>query len=150
VDTVYKIDGKVVEFLTGSKWLLDYEILALPLDDVIIVFEGHDPTINEKDIEKRIKNLPQNGVLHYDGNKVDAVLIKGVFLRENGVKNEVVESLGDGAVLKMVDGSLWSVPEYDQYDTSYWLPPYDVIIYTNELYIINLDEGKKIWINRIQ
>lgn len=150
IESVSEIDGRVVEFLNGSKWLLETEILALPYDDGIMVFDGHDKTINEKDIKERLKNLPRYGVFYYDGNEVNATLIDGIFLRQNGSLTKVINVFGDGAVLKMEDGSLWSVPEYDQYDTGYWLPPYDVLIYSNELYLINLEKNKKIWINKIK
>lgn len=149
-DTVSEIDGRVVKFLTGSVWLLEMEILALPLDEGIMVFHGHDPLADEKDLKKRIKNLPHEGVFYYEGNQVSATLVSGSFIRQNGYLSRVIESLGDGAVLKMTDGSLWAVPEYDQYDTSYWLSPYPVLIYSSELYLINLKKGKRIWINRIK
>jgi hypothetical protein len=56
--------------------------------------------------------------------------------------------MGDGAILKTDDGSLWSIPKYDRYDTGYWLPPYPVLIFGNEQYMINLKKGKKVWIEK--
>ena len=149
-DTVSEIDGRVVKFLTGSVWLLEMEILALPFDEGIMVFRGHDPRADEKDLKKRIINLPHEGIFYYEGNRVSATLVSGFFIRQNGCLSQVIESLGDGAVLKMTDGSIWSVPKYDQYDTSYWLPPYPVLIYSSELHLFNLKKGKRIWINRIK
>mgnify|MGYP001823320003 CR=1 FL=1 len=67
---------------------------------------------------------------------------------QNGFLAKVIASHGEGAVLEMDDGSLWSIPDYDQYGTGWWLPPYPVLIYANEMYLINLKKGKKVWVNR--
>lgn len=34
------------------------------------------------------------------------------------------------------------------YDTGYWLPPYPMIIFKSELNMLNLKEGKKVWIEK--
>jgi hypothetical protein len=86
----------------------------------------------------------------YEGSEVGVMLLSGVFVRRNGTLAAVVEAHGDGAVLELDDGPLWSVPSYDQYHTGYWLPPYPVIVYSNELYMLNLEKAKCIWVKRIQ
>jgi hypothetical protein len=149
-DTVFELDGRVLKFLSGSIWLLDYEILSLPLNDGIVVFKGYDPYINEENIDVKMKNLPKSGVLFYEGNEVPVTLVEGVFFLTNGILTEVIKEMGDGAILKTSDGLLWSIPTYDQYDTGYWLPPYKVIIHSNELYMTNLKKGKRIWISKMK
>ena len=54
---------------------------------------------------------------------------------------------GEGSVLKLADGSTLSVPEYDQYDTGWWLPPYKALLTSNGMYLWNLKEGKNVWVN---
>ena len=149
-DSVFELDGRVLKFLSGSVWLLDHEILALPLSDGIVVFKGHDQMINEKDYNKRVKYLPKNGILYYEGNEVGVTLVQGVFFLNNGNLTTVVKAFGSGAVLQTRDGIMWSIPSYDQYDTGYWLPPYKVIIHSNDLYMTNLEKGKKIWVTKLK
>ena len=147
-DTVSEIDGRVVKFLGGSTWLMEREIVALPLNDGIIITPGTAPKYDKENIGAYLKSLPNHGSLIYQGNTVGVTLVEGVFILQNGFLTKVIASHGDGAVLEMDDGSLWSIPDYDQYDSGWWLPPYPVLIYENEMYLINLKKGKKIWINR--
>jgi hypothetical protein len=95
-------------------------------------------------------DLPKRGVLFYQGSQVGVTLADGIFLRQNGFLSAVVEEHGDGAVLELEDGSVWSVPSYDQYDTGFWLPPYGVIVYASELYLVNLEKGKRVWVERVR
>ena len=147
-DTVSEIDGRVVEFLGGSIWLMEREIVALPLDDGIIITPGPAPEYDEKNIGAYMESLPNHGILTYQGNTVSVSLVEGIFILQNGFLAQVIASHEEGAVLEMTDGSFWSVPDYDQYDSGWWLPPYPVLIYENEMYLVNLKKGKKIWINR--
>jgi len=101
-------------------------------------------------VKKRLKHLPKRGLFVVDGELVPTTLIDGLFVRSNGTLLTVVESMGEGAVLRTDDGSLWSVPSYDRFDTGYWLPPYKVIVMSNELYMYHLKKGKKIWVKRIK
>lgn len=106
----------------------------LPIADVIVVFPG----------EGRF------GVLYADGVEEIVELLSGSLAPETGVVTSVVEELGDGALLKTADGSLWEIPNYDRYDTGWWLPPYPVLITKNELYMINLKKLKRVWVHRVQ
>jgi hypothetical protein len=147
-DTVSEIDDRVVKFLSGSTWLMEREIIAIPLDDGIIITPGLAPKYDKENIAAYIKTLPKHGRLAYQGNEVGVTLIEGVFILQDGFLAKVIASHGKGAVLELDDGSLWSIPEYDQYDSGWWLPPYPVLVYANEMYLINLKKGKKIWVNR--
>ena len=148
--TISDLDGKYLKFLSGSSWLLEHKSYAIPFSKGVIVFKGHDATVDEKDIEKRIINLPNQGMLFYKGEEIAVTLLDGIFIRKNGTMTTVEKEMGNGAILQTEDGTLWSVPSYDQYDTGYWLPPYKVLIDSNELYMTNLEKGKKIWITKVK
>ncbi|MBE2284556.1 MAG: hypothetical protein IAE77_13955 [Prosthecobacter sp.] len=147
-DTVSELNGKVLTFLGGSTWILEREIVALPLGVGVIICDGPAPQFNKDRMTDYIKALPKSGVLVYNDNTVIVTRVDGAFTLQNGFLTKVVESLGDGAILKTDDESLWSIPSYDRYDTGFWLPPYPVLIFANELHMINLKKGKKIWIER--
>ena len=104
------------------------------------------PKIVKKE-DLRIESENRRGVFYYEGEKVGVRYLDGFYFRTNAILTTVIESYGEGAVLKTSDGSYWKVPEYDQYDTGWWLPPYDALI-QNELYLINLKKGKKVWVSR--
>jgi hypothetical protein len=147
-DTVSEIDGRVIKFLMGSTWIMEREIVALPLGVGVIVCDGPAPEYNKDRLADYLKALPKTGVLIYNDNTVNVTRVDGAFILQNGFLGKVVESLGDGAILKTDDGSLWSIPSYDRYDTGYWLPPYSVLIFANERYMINLRKGKKVWVEK--
>ena len=147
-DTVTEIDGRVLKFLTGSVWLLEREIIGIPMSEGTILCNGSAPKYEEGKIKEYIAALPKSGILMYKGEVVEAKLISGSFVLQDGYLTTVVEEHGDGAVLETNDGSFWSIPSYDQYDTGYWLPPYPAIIFKNERYLINLKRGKKVWIEK--
>ena len=54
----------------------------------------------------------------------------------------VVQEEGDGAVLRLRDGTVLVIPEYDCFDTGWWLPPYKVLLTTSRLYMYNLRGGQ--------
>jgi hypothetical protein len=147
-DTVSEIGGRVIKFLMGSTWIMEREIIALPLSEGVIVCDGSAPEFRKERLEEYAKALPKAGVLMYSGQTVNVTRVDGIFLLRNGFLGRVVASFGDGAILKTDDGSLWSIPQYDRYDTGYWLPPYPVLIFGNEQYLINLKKGKKVWVEK--
>lgn len=147
-DTVSELDGKVLKFMMGSTWVLEREIVALPLSEGVIICDGPAPQYIKERLNEYLKALPTECVLAYEGNTVNATRVDGPMFLQDGFLARVIESLGDGAILRTDDGSLWSIPSYDRYDTGYWLPPYPVLIFSNELYMINLKEGKKVWVKK--
>jgi len=62
----------------------------------------------------------------------------------------VVKVHSRGEILILDDRTLWSVPKYDQYHSGWWLPPYKVYITPDELYMINIEEGIKIWVSKLK
>ncbi len=75
-----------------------------PDNVAVVVLKGHN----------RNENKVKGALLFYDGNVYKARLIRGSYLIRNGYFYNVIESISNGAVLKLNDNSLWSVPDYDQ------------------------------------
>ena len=113
----------------GSSWILSTPSLALVTDDVIIVFRV---------VELRDRNRAKIAVAYLDGDEIVARHVGGTYVTSTGYLTTVVETFRRGAVLRLADGSLLSVPEYDQYDTGWWLPPYKALLTGNKLYLYNL------------
>lgn len=137
-DSIAEKEGKYIRLLGGSQWVLSSSTLALVTDDVIIVFQ---------DVELKDKTRVTLAVAYVDGDEIVARHVGGRYISQTGYLTTVVEALGDGAVLRLADGSLLSIPEYDQYDTGWWLPPYKALITGNKMYLWNLKKGKRVWVN---
>jgi len=137
-DSIAEKDGEYIRLLGGSSWSLSYSSLALVTDDVLIVF--HRVTTKENEVSV----VP---VVYVAGEEIPARHLGGVYSTETGYLTTVVEALSDGAFLRLDDGTLLSIPEYDQYDTGWWLPPYKALVTGNGLYLWNLKEGKKVWVD---
>lgn len=140
-DSIAQKDGEYIKLLGGSSWLLNGSSLALVTQDVIVVFRS----IVGKD--KKTYEVP---VFFFDGEEIIAKHIDGSFVKKSGFLVQVVEQFGDGARLKLDDGTVLSIPEYDRYDTGWWLPPYQALIEGNGLYMWNLKEGKRVWVKSTQ
>jgi hypothetical protein len=111
-DSIAEKEGKYIRLLGGSRWVLSSSTLALVTDDIMIVFQ---------EVELKDKRRTRVAVAYVDGDEVVATHVGGKYVSQTGYLTMVVEALGDGAVLKLADGSLLSIPEYDQYDTGWWL-----------------------------
>jgi len=132
--SVLSTDGDMFKLLDGSRWIKIGYSMILPASDVTII----------------LTNEEGDGIAFVDGVKIEVELISGTPTLNTGFLGQVVREHGDGAILKLSDGSLWEIPQYDQYDTGYWLPPYWVIVSSDELYLINVEKGKKVWASRIR
>lgn len=130
--TIYEKSDEIIKLLDGSIWLFSGMSLALPMSDIIIILD----------------NSLKTGIAYTDGDELTVTHIKGDFVYYTGLFTMVIKEMGDGALLQTDDGSFWEVPQYDRYDSGYWLPPYRALITSNELYLINLKKGKKIWVKR--
>ncbi len=137
-DSIAEKEGKYIRLLGGSQWVLSSSTLALVTDDIIIVFQN---------VELKDKTIVKLAVAYVDGDEIVARHVGGQYISQTGYLTTVVEALGDGAVLRLADGSLLSVPEYDQYDTGWWLPPYKALLTGNKMYLWNLKKGKRVWVN---
>lgn len=140
-DSIAQKDGEYIKLLGGSSWLLNSSSLALVTQDVIVVFRS----IVGKD--KKTYEVP---VFYFDGEEIIAKHIDGAFVKESGYLAQVVKQFGKGARLMLDDGTILSIPEYDRYDTGWWLPPYPALVTGNGLYMWNLKKGKRVWVDGIQ
>jgi len=130
-DTIMEIDETSIQLLGGSRWELLGLSLALPLEDIWIVLTSE-----------------KAGIAFIDGSQISVVHRSGLYTTATGLFGKVVAATDDGALLTLDDGSLWSVPHYDRFDTGWWLPPYPAIVTGNGLYLINLKKGKKVWVSQ--
>lgn len=137
-DSIAEKEGKYIRLLGGSEWVLSSVSLALVTDDIIIVF---------KEVIRKDKTKSKLAVAYVDGDEIVANYVGGKYIPQSGYITTVVEVLGDGAILKLTDGSLLSIPQYDQYDTGWWLPPYKALLTANKMYLWNLKKVKRVWIN---
>ena len=137
-DSIAEKTGKYIRLLGGSSWVLTLPTLALVTDDIIIVFQ---------ELELKDNKKAQIAVAYVDGDEIIVKHVGGSYVSQSGYLTTVLEVLGEGAVLKLADGSYVSVPEYDQYDTGWWLPPYKALMTSNKMYLYNLKKGKRVWIN---
>jgi hypothetical protein len=137
-DSISRKEGKYIRLLGGSEWVLSSSTLALVADDVIIVFQ---------EIEMQDKRKLKVAIAYLDGDEIVARHVGGQYVSDTGYLTRVVEVLGEGAVLKLADGSMLSIPEYDQYYTGWWLPPYNALLTGNRIYLWNLKKGKRVQVN---
>ena len=131
-DSILSVDDGLVRLLGGSSWRVDQFSLLLPASDVLLIFA-----------ENR-----QVGLLFSDGTEVVVSHVSGSLVTQSGILTTVVDEMGDGALHETADGSLWEVPNYDRYDTGWWLPPYPVLITSKELYMINIRKMRRVWVTR--
>jgi len=133
--TVSEADGDIITLLDGSKWRKQGYSYVLPSSNILIVVTDEEGS----------------GVAFSDGSEFQVNHISGqpTGLKE-GQLTKVVQSLSEGAVLEMADGSMWEIPKYDQFDTGYWLPPYHVIVTPDKSYLINIGKNKRVWARQVE
>jgi hypothetical protein len=136
VDSVARVNQGELRLLGGSVWTLSQPSLALVADDIVIVIEAANPPERPAAI----------GTAYISGYEVNVVHAAGRYAASTGYLTKVVNANQDGSLLLLADGSRLSVPTYDRYDTSYWLPPYPALLTASRLYLYNLKEGKRIWV----
>lgn len=133
--TISKSSDGVITLLDGSKWLKSRYDMLLPMSDVFIVLTDDSG----------------KGIAFSDGSQMQVEHLSGQPIGlMNGLLSKVVDSMGDGAVLELADGSMWEIPSYDQFDTNFWMPPYHVIITADQGHLINVSEGKKVWAKQVR
>jgi len=132
-DTIMENDDRTIRLLGGSIWELQGFSLVLPLSEILIILTS-----------------PNVGTAYIDGDQTAIVHRSGLYASESGLLGKVISASKDGSRLMLNDGSVWSVPQYDRYDTGWWLPPYPVLITGEGLYLVNLDEGKRVWVSQVQ
>jgi len=140
-DAISQKNGSYLKLRGGSSWVLSRLSLALPTNNVVLVFR----VVTGKGGSKQV--LP---VFYCNGEEIIAKHVGGAFVKETGLLVTVVKKAGDGSKLKLDDGSTLSIPQYDRYDTGWWLPPYQAILTGNRMYMLNLEKGKRVWVDGVQ
>jgi hypothetical protein len=125
--------------MSGSEWETTGYFFSLILEDVIIIESSTE-------LDGRLFNYTE---MYSDGNRVIVTKISGECSKSIGRKATVMRELNGGKTLLLDDGSALNFDSFDSFDTGFWLPPYDVLITGNELYMWNLNEGKRVWIQSI-
>lgn len=133
-DQIWEITNEnQIRLFGGSYWVSYSSMLLLPLQDVLVVLRDS-----------------QVGMMYADGAEIPVQFVGGSFVPKRGWLQTVVAASKDGAILRLDDGSLWKIPNYDRFDTRWWLPPYKVIVTSDQLYMIHLRDNKQIWVSRVQ
>ncbi len=138
-DSIMQKDGNTIRLLGGSSWELSSMSLAMVTEDIIIVFRavaGNDERV-----------IP---IMYHGGMQIPVRHISGAYAASAGFLANVVDERNDGEILELDDGTVLTIPDYDQFDTGFWLPPYSVIVTSDGLYMWNLEEGKRVWIDGIR
>lgn len=134
-DSIIQKDNKYIKLLEGSSWILSLPSLALPTDNVIIVFYK-----NQKNI------IP---IYYHDNEEIVARYINGPLVTSTGYITTVIQVFKEGAILKTIDNYFLYVPQYYRYYTNFWLPPYKILIDSSQQFFWNLDKIKKIQLDGI-
>ena len=140
-DSIIEKEDSHMSLFGGSSWVLLEHSLALVTHDVIVVF---------KPVESVDHKRAQTAVAYLDGEKIAVRHSAGTYSTQTGYFTTVIEALADGAVLKLGDGTFLSVPEYDRFDTGWWLPPYEALLTASKLYLYNLGTGRRVWVNPVR
>ncbi len=140
-DSIAQKEGEYIKLLGGSSWILSYPSIALVTENVAIVF---------RNVVGKSKKQYEVPVFYHDGEEIVARHIKGNYVKKSGFLATVIAQYGEGAKLKLDDGTILSIPEYDRYDTGWWLPPYPVLVTSNGLYMWSLKKSKRVWVDGVQ
>jgi len=139
-DSIFQIEDDVISLLGGSKWETIGFGFFLSFQDALIIsgsaiVDGEPFQYNE---------------LLSDGNRSLVIPVSGTCVSSTGKRATVVREEEDGEKLTLDDGTVLRFSSYDSFDTGFWLPPYEVLITGDGLYMWNLDDGKKVWVQSIQ
>jgi len=131
-ESVSEAKGEIIKLAGGSLWKLDRNYFGLPLEDVI-----------------GISSDQKTATLYIYGDFYVARLMKGSVTTSLGLTASVIQSMGNGTVLKLSNGLMLEFDSYAAYNTGYWLPPYRVVIDSGMMNMWNLNKGKKVWIKSV-
>ena len=130
--SISEVQDEVLKLSNSSVWVLDRRYFGLAFQDVIGVMTDQ-----------------KNAILYANDYTYRARLIKGQVFTSSGTTASVIESKGNGAILKLSNGMLLEFDSYDRYYTGWWLPPYLVLLDESKMNMWNLNKGKKVWIKSI-
>ena len=136
-DSIAEKEDLIVRLNGGSSWLLANRTSALAATDVMVVMR--DLMVNGERITA--------AWLFIAGEEIPAKHVEGFHPRNPAYLTRVVGAEG-GTTLKLADGSEVTVPKYDSYAVSRWLPPYKALLTDNRVYLYNLKTGRRVWLQR--
>lgn len=134
-DSIAEKDDHLVRLNGGSSWLLANRTSALTAAEVMVVMR--DVIVNGQRVSA--------AWLFIGGEEIPAKHVEGVYPKNAAYLTRVVGAEG-GTTLKLADGSDVTVPKYDSYAVSRWVPPYKALITDNRVYLYNLKTGKRVWL----
>lgn len=140
VDSILDKQDESIKLLGGSVWALSRPSLALVTQDIIIVLQ---------DIQLEDERWVKAAMAFVDGDEIIVRHVAGPCVTQSGCLTTVVAASQNGALLKLADGSVLSVAEYDRFHTELWLPPYRVLLTGNGMYLYNLKNAKRIWVSSV-
>jgi len=132
-DSITDESEDLITLSGGSSWLLNRDYFGLAFEDVLVILRDDNTAI-----------------IFVNGDSYRAKRVKGVAFSKPGTLATIVSSLGNGAMLETDDGIRLFFGSYEQYDTGWWLPPYEVLIDSAGLNMWHLDSMKKVWIESIE
>lgn len=127
----------IVRLTGGSSWLVASRTAAA---DVIVVMR--DVVVNGERVRA--------AWLYVGGEEIPARHVEGVYPTNPAYLTRVVAAEGQGATLRLADGTELSVPKYDRYYISRWIPPYKALLTGNRIYLYNLKEGRRVWVQPVK
>ena len=136
--TILENEDDVITLMGGSKWKTNGNFFSY-FGDVLIIQSSTE-------LDGRLYNFNE---MYSNGNRDIVTKILGECPKSSGRKATVMEELNDGKTLLLDDGTALGFDSYDSFDTGFWLPPYDVLITGDELYMWNLNNGKRVWIQSV-
>ena len=97
-----------------------------------------------RDIDVNGQRVPA-AWLFAGGEEIPVKHVEGVYPRNPAYLTRVVGADG-GTNLRLADGSMVVVPNYDRLFVSRWTPPYKALLTGNRTYLYNLKQGRRVWI----
>ena len=139
-DSIAEREEHIVRLTGGSSWLLASRTAAVAGADVIVVMR--DVVVNGEKVRA--------AWLYVGGEEIPARHVEGVYPTNPAYLTRVVAVEGQGATLRLADGTELSVPKYDRYYISRWVPPYKALLTGNRIYLYNLKEGRRVWVQPVK
>ena len=98
-----------------------------------------------RDLELQDRKPSKVAIVYIEGEEVPVKHVGGTYNTESGYLTTVVETLGRGAVLRLADDTMLSVPNNDQYAVRLAAPALQSPLgWENRLYLYNLKKGKRV------
>ena len=134
-DSIAEKDDHVVRLSGGSSWLLANRTTAVAAADVLVVM---------RDVVVDGKRVP-TAFLYVGGEEIPARHVEGVYPKNVAYLTRVVAA-EDGSALRLADGTVLNVQRMDRFAISRWTPPYKALLTENRIYLYNLKENRRVWV----